>query len=301
MLRRAVTELDELGAEEIAQVPGLDADLERAREALRLHALMYEAHDEAGTLMVLEHASALIAILPDFSRALAWREEAAAALEAEADADASTGNFDEALAVIEPISLHWPERDGHEARIARYRNLRDDDQALREREAEFQTILDAAAERGESGAPDEGLRILRNRTAPGSLAEQKTRLVERLTAQLAEIDALSPQVEVAPDVEIVYKKNQPIVMTFRITDDYRVRETVLMLRAQGSSEYRDIPLSGPDGDNYSVEISPDIHQNGALEFYVEALDVSNHVGRLGSSSEPLLLRRKGLFKKILEY
>ena len=103
MLRRAVTELDELGAEEVAQVPGLDADLERAREALRLHALMYEAHDEAGTVMVLEHASALIAILPDFSRALVWREEAAAALEAEADADASTGNFDEALVVIEQI------------------------------------------------------------------------------------------------------------------------------------------------------------------------------------------------------
>ena len=299
MLRRAVAGLSGLEDDEIAAVPGLAGDLERAREALRLHTLMYRARDNGDNVQLLERASAMIEVLPDYSIAIAWREEAAVSLEAEAEAAAQSGQFERALAAIEPISRFWPEREGTEDRIARYRRLQEEHRRLREDESNYEGVLAAAAERGEAGAPDEGLRLLTNRRAPDSLAQRQRELVARLAAQLAELDASPPQVELAPGSELVYRKNHPVTITFRITDDYRVVDTVLMVRAQGSSEYGELPLSGPDGDRYSLEIGPELHQNQNLEIYFEALDVSGHVGRLGSPSEPLLLKRKGLLKKIL--
>jgi tetratricopeptide (TPR) repeat protein len=300
MLRRAVTSLSDLEDDEIATEPGLAEDLDRARAALHLRTLMFRAHDSGDSAQLLERATAMIEALPKYSTAVTYRDQAAASLDREAAAAAGEGDYDRAIASLEAIVEFWPERGGVDDRLAGYRKQQREslvDQAAR---ADYENLLATALGKGEAGAPDEGLRMIVTSAAPSGMSQRRRDVVAALEDRLAAFDGSPPRIELAADTELAYRKNNPAQVACLITDDYRVVKAVAMLRPLGSTEYREVPLSGSEGDRYTVEVAPDVHQNKDVEIYIEAVDVSGQVGRLGSASEPLQLKRgRGLFKRIL--
>jgi hypothetical protein len=300
MIRRALSGLAGMTDEEVAAVPGLGRDLERGREALQLQNLMIRAHDNGDHAQVLERAAALIAVLPDYSTAHNLRNEAASALEDEAESLATASEYVRAIAALQPVSEYWPDRDGLQDRLERYRELQDENLRMQNESDQFRQFIEAALERGENGVPDEGLKMLERRKAPASMEQAKREAITSLEARLAELDKSPPQIELVGGAELTYKKNESARLELLVTDDYRVVSVKAMLRPEGASAYRAIPLSEIEGGRYRLEISREIHQNGAVELYFEAIDISGHVGRLGSQTEPLVVARKGLFKRILK-
>jgi hypothetical protein len=61
---------------------------------------------------------------------------------------------------------------------------------------------------------------------------------------------------------------------------------------------RELPLT-VNRQFYTVELSPAFHQNGMVEFYVVATDVSGHTGSFGSPDHPQQLKRREGFRRIL--
>ena len=141
--------------------------------------------------------------------------------------------------------------------------------------------------------------MLERRKAPASLEQRKREAVASLEARLAALDASPPQIEIVGGAELTYKKNESSRLELLVSDDYRVVSVTAMLRGEGVSAYREIPLSAAGDGRYRLEISREIHRNGPVELYFEAIDISGHVGSLGSSTEPLVVARKGVFKRIL--
>lgn len=167
--------------------------------------------------------------------------------------------------------------------------------------ADYDEFLTRAISKAEGGAPDEGLRMIDGRAAPPGMDERRREVVAGLKRRLAEIDGEPPRVELAGEVELTYKKNKPVQIVCRITDDYRVVDAVAMLRSEGTEEYGAVALSAGEDGMYSLEVTPEVHQNKVVEIYFEASDPSGQIGRLGSASEPLELKRgRGLFKRILK-
>jgi hypothetical protein len=299
MIRRALSGLAGIRDEEIAAVPGLGRDLERGREVLQLQNLMIRARDNGDHAQVLERAAALIAVLPEYSTAHNLRNEAASALETEAESLATASEYVRAIATLQPVSQFWPERDGLQDRLERYRELQGESLRVQAEADEFRQFVEAALERGESGVPDEGLKMLERRKAPASMEQVKREAITSLEARLAELDVSPPQIELVGGAELTYKKNESARLELLVTDDYRVVSVKAMLRPEGASAYREIPLTEAEGGRYRIEISREIHSNGPVEVYFVAMDISGHTGSLGSPSEPLVVARKSVFKRIL--
>jgi hypothetical protein len=298
MIRRGVAGLSAMSQEEISSVPGLAADLQRGKTAIRLYTQMDRARRAGDSVQLLERATSMIGLLPDYSTAHEWREEAASSIEVDADALAKNGQVVLAIAALEPITRLWPERDGLQDRLNRYRSLQDENTRRQAEIAEYEEFLGAAIARGEAGEPEVGLQMLARRKAPESLEQRRREAVKDLEAQLARLDASPPEIALAPGTEHTYRKNQPFQVSVRITDDHHVEAAVAKIRSEGWSQFREFPLAGPTGDTYTVTVGADIHGNGVVLLYFEARDISGHVGRLGSSSDPIEFKRKGLFDRI---
>ena len=73
-----------------------------------------------------------------------------------------------------------------------------------------------------------------------------------------------------------------------------------MARPEGG-KYREIPLDKTQirAGYYKAEIQPGFHQNGTVDFYVVATDLSGHETDLGSRDQPMQLKRKQGFERIL--
>ena len=204
-----------------------------------------------------------------------------------------------AIAALGPVSQFWPDREGLQDRLERYRELQGESLLQQAEANEFRQVIEGALERGENGVPDEGLKMLERRKAPASMEQAKREAIASLEARLAELDVSPPEIELVGGAELTYKKNESARLELLATDDYRVVSVKAMLRPEGSSAYREIPLSETEGGRYRLEISREIHRNGPVEVYFDAMDISGHVGSLGSSAEPLVVARKGVFKRIL--
>jgi serine/threonine protein kinase len=298
MIRRGVAGLSASAREEIASVPGLAADLQRGQTAIQFFRQMDHARKAGDNVLLLERSTSMIELLPDYSTAHEWREEATSSIEVGAEALAENGRLVRAIATLEPITRWWPEREGLQGRLSRYRTLQDESLRRQAEVSDYDNFLAAAFARGEAGAPEEGLQMLARREAPESLAQRRREVIDSLEARLAELDASPPEIVLASGTEFTYRKNEPFHITCRINDDHRVVAVVANLRNESSSQYREIPLTEPDGDRYTLTVGPDLHGNGIVHLYIEARDVSGHVGRLGSPSEPIELKRKGFFDRI---
>jgi hypothetical protein len=84
-----------------------------------------------------------------------------------------------------------------------------------------------------------------------------------------------------------------------VSDDYGVERVVVHARNETDPEFLQLPLRPADDGSYRFVVTPELHGNRDLQFYVVAEDRSGHVGTLGAAEAPRTLERKKWFKKLL--
>jgi serine/threonine protein kinase len=263
----------------------LAAALEEARRALNVQALMLKAQRRGDWGEVLQQSTVLASLVPKYAQAAELREKAAASLEREADTLAAGGNYEVALARLETLRRSQPDRKGLAAHAERLKADQAADQQLA-------AVLATAEQTERDRAPEKGLAALAAAT-PGPRWEERFRQArERLARQLDQLDAGSPTVVLTPGVKLEYKKGEPGTITVRTQDDHGVKSARLFARVEGSVQYVELPLRPTSGPDHAAQISPSLHQNQTVEFYVVVSDHSGHTTQLGSAQKPLKLKRK---------
>ncbi len=290
MLRRGAAGLSGLSGLEISEIDGLGSDLGRARRALRLHAEMWDANSDDDHLVAITTAAELEAILPGYSGAAEAREQSAVELETRAEAWIAEHRYSDAIAVLESLTGVWPDRDAAAARIVWCREQID----LTERE---ESVIASALAKGEAGDPEGGLAVLTGMTPAPRLQEDHDRARATLESRLAAMDANPPTIEIATAMDLVFKKNGSITVPLRVIDDYRVEKVVVHAQNEADDGYLQIPLEKKDDGLFHFAVTPDLHGNKDVTFFVVARDHSGNVGRLGTGEEPKTIIRKKWFKK----
>lgn len=290
MLRRGAAGLVGMTGEEIAEVEGLADDLQRARRAVRLHTEMWDAQKLGDALGVVRSGGELHRVLPGYSGAPEVREQAALEIEARAEAAAERGQFDNAIAIFESLARVWPDRPGLTESLARCRGRADEG-----RKAE--SVIEAALAMGEGGDPEGGLAKLDSLDPDSGLEAEVERARTTLRTVLDGMDAQTPVVELAAAVDLGFKKGATLRIPLRVTDDYGVESVVVHARNEADDGYLQIPLE-PAGDGlYHFTVTPELHGNKKVFFYVVAGDQGGRTGSLGSEDSPQVIQRKRWFKK----
>ena len=132
------------------------------------------------------------------------------------------------------------------------------------------------------------------------LAAQFAAARARLEDLLARLDNDPPKLVLRDGYVLDYARGTVANLSFRVTDDYQVKDVKLMARPEGG-KYREIPLDTSQirAGYYTAAIPPSFHQNGTVDFYVLATDLSGHETGLGSPDQPMQLKRKQGFERIL--
>jgi hypothetical protein len=270
--------------------PSLPAELkegfETARRLVELHRLAEADAGEGKHAAVLERMAELSSLAPKLGDPLDLREKSAAALETEAEGLARAARYDEAVAKLEPLQRTWAGREGLAARLAGYRVAKDD-------EAKQQALLASIPAWERRKKPHEALDLLRGVKPTPHLQAQLEKARQRLEAQLAQLDQAPPVVELRPGVALEYSRGNPVQLELRVRDDYLVHSVKMMARPPGG-KMREMPLEEHRGGGYwSIELPVSFHQNGTVEFYVVATDLSGHEGSLGTREKPEKVTRIG--------
>jgi hypothetical protein len=200
------------------------------------------------------------------------------------------GRYPEALAALAPLQSTWPDRLGLASRIGSY-------QAYQQDEAAQVKILDALPGVERRRKPDEALEVIDKVKPTPHLAPRFAEARRRLEDQLTQLDRQPPRVVLRDGYSLTYSRGAVATLSFRATDDYRVKSVKLYVRPPGG-KMREMPLE-KSGLGYTVEIPPAVHQNGTVDFYVVATDSSGHEGALGSRDKPLQLTREQGFQRIV--
>lgn len=235
---------------------------------------------------VLEEVQNLERLLAGTREAAAAQERAAQALEQQAQAAERQGNYQQALSLLQTIERFLPARPGLAEKIHRLREIQAGQEQLRR-------ILDKALQLGNEGKPEQGLALLSDVPANAGMASEVAKLKEKLTAQLAAVDAGVPAVTPpAPGYKWEYGKGQVAKVEVKASDDHGVARVTLFFRKKGEKSYRSLPMTKTSAGTYIGEIVPAAHGNEDLEFYVLAEDHSGHQGLMANPDRPLELRRK---------
>ncbi|HEY6319963.1 MAG TPA: hypothetical protein VJA16_00210 [Thermoanaerobaculia bacterium] len=266
-------------------------DLDRARQAIDLDARLGRTDVGQAPQDVLRGATDLLALLPRYSRASALREQAARAIEDQADAALAAGDGERAAGLLGGLRQAWPDRPGLQDRFERI-------EGQRRADAQLDAVL-AAAGRAEAAAqPLQGLELLAGANPGGRYRERFRRERERLEEMLARLDAAPPSIALAPGFKLEYDKGAHVVVPLRITDDLAVKSAECWVRPEGAAAFRAVPVRHLSGADYAVDIPPELHQNRTLELYATASDNSGHRSLLGSRDQPLKLKRRNWIEKI---
>lgn len=274
-------------------LPGLglsataQADLARARQVADLYIKAEAAAKRKDHLVVLQQFGAMAGLMGDDPHDTSGlRDRAARAIEAEADALIKEARYDDGLARIAPLTSSWPDRPGLDAKVKAYRRQKDDEERVA-------ALLAAAANTERRKKPDEGLDLLRGVEPTPHLAAQYDQTIGRLRALLAKVDAAPPTVELRPGFLLEYDRGTFVNLSFRVKDDYKVRDVQVFARPSGG-KMRELTAEKERNAAYTVVMAPGFHQNDTVEVYVVATDVSGNQGYLGSRDKPLqITRRKG--------
>ncbi|HSG40470.1 MAG TPA: protein kinase [Thermoanaerobaculia bacterium] len=278
--------------QEAGMTPEVRADFDRARSLVRTYAEALVASERGEHVQVLERLAALEAQLPGLSDPEDLRGKAASALEAQAEELIREARYDAALAAIEPIGRTWSGRAGHEDRVARYQKYKGEEEAQEKILAAIPT-----AERRKS--PEEGLKMLEGVEPTPHLAPRFAEARARLEELLARLDKEAPKVVLRDGYYLEYARGTVAELSFRATDDHAVKDVKIMARAEGG-KFRELPAEQSRSFYFTVEIAPDFHKNGTVEIYVVATDLSGHEGYLGSRDQPLVLKRKQGFERLIQ-
>jgi len=283
LLRSAVVTGSGLGADLPA---GLQGDFERARKLVELHQLIETDAAKGRHAAVLERFAELEALAPGVSDPLELRTKAAQALETEAEALAAQARYDEALAKLAPLETAWKGREGLTARAAAYRKSKDDEP----KQAALLASLPAWERRKK---PHEALDLLRGVEPTPHLRAQIEEARKRLEGQLAQLDKAPPEITLRDGYFLEYSRGAVVELSFRVSDDYEVRSVKLMARPPGG-KMREYPLEvSRTAGYYTAEMPSSFHQNGTVELYVVATDISGNEGRFGTADKPMKLTRIG--------
>ncbi len=95
-----------------------------------------------------------------------------------------------------------------------------------------------------------------------------------------------------------YSRGTVVELSFRATDDYEVRGVKVLARPEGG-KFRELPIEKARAGYYTVTVDPGFHQNGTVDLYAVATDLSGHEGTLGSRDKPLQLKRKQGFERLI--
>ena len=291
MLRRAVAGLSGLSRQELDSDPELGRKLEHARRAVEAHTQLRQAERSGDPHELIARAGDMISILPDYSRSYALRDEAAAAVEARADAAISARDLPTALATLRGLERSWPDRVGLADRITWCEQQLQSD-------AEMESVLTRAAEAGTRDDPELGLRVLGGTAPTAPYSERFAALRARLEGQLAAMDANPPTISLPPDFDPVIRKNETVVVPLDVRDDYRVERVTAWLSDDPAVGYHELVLEASGGGLYPLRIDPQVHGNSGVVFYVVATDRSGHEFRLGSADQPLSLERRNWFQRL---
>jgi hypothetical protein len=283
VLRTAVATGAGLGAALPAE---LKESFGTARRLVELHRLAEADAAEGKHAAVLERMAGMASLSPELSDPLDLREKAAAAVEGEAEALAREARYDEAVAKLEPLQRTWSGRGGLDARVAGYRSAKED-------EARQKTLLDSIPSWERRKKPHEPLEMLRGIKPTPHLAGPIEEARKRLEAQLAQLDQGVPAIELRPGFGLEYSRGNPVQLGFRVRDDYQVRSVRLWAKPPGG-KMREVPLDQNIGGGYwSADLPVSYHQNGTVELYVQATDLSGHEGWFGTPDQPMKVTRIG--------
>lgn len=290
MLRRGVAGVAGLSRSEVRAVSGLEGDLARGREALTAHQELWAAQEGGDSFGVIEHAAALDTLLPEYSAARQLRDQAAASIRAEAEAAIEAKDYQGAIALLDRLHEALPDLAGVEERITWCR-----DRVAADREQ--QATLDHILAIGEAGDLEGALRALDAATPNSDWQQRYQQARRRLEAQLAELDAGFPVIELPDGFELAYRKNDTLVVPLKVTDDYRVQRVVVLVKTANHPEFREIQLEDMGEGSYPFEVGPELHENDWVQFYVVATDPSGHETRLGGPQGPLTIVKKKWYQK----
>jgi serine/threonine protein kinase len=284
----------EAGAgQEVGLAPEARLDYERAKSAVAAYAQVRAAAAQGNSIQTLERFATLAALLPKPSDPEDLRGQAAKAIEDQAEKLVHDGQYAGAVAQLEPVQRTWPDRPGLKERLAAYEKFKQD-------EARQGEILAALPNVERHRKPWDGLQMINGVEPTPHLASQFAAARARLEDLLARLDKDPPKLVLRDDYALDYARGTVVNLSFRATDDYQVKDVRLMARPEGG-KYREIPLDKTQirAGYYKAEIPPSFHQNGTVDFYVVATDLSGHETDLGSGDQPMQLKRKQGFERIL--
>ncbi|MGE5234952.1 MAG: protein kinase domain-containing protein [Acidobacteriota bacterium] len=285
LLQRALSGVSDAEVREIARTPKLQDEITTARKVVESNQALAKGVRENDPLRVVQEATVLLGLMPRANRAAAIREQAAATIEAEAEALIKGGQYAAAGASLEALRGVWPERPGLSEKIANVRSAHAAEQ-------QFSAALAEAAKAGQTGRPDRGLVILNGVSPTGTWEESFAAARRKLQAELAELDKQPPVVEIPRDFKFEYEKGKPVTVPVKVTDDFEVKSVAAYGRVEGEGAYVPLPVVGAGGSRYGIEVAPSFHRNETVEFYVVASDVSGHATMLGTKDAPIRLKRK---------
>ena len=261
-----------------------------SRQLLERVEAFEQAQNDSDLFATMALANGLQADYPRVEGSLQARERTAADIEQSIDRMIGSGRLEQAREAIGRLRALWPERAGLSSRLDRIAQM----MSSRDR---FEDLLRSIAQTGADSRPHEGLETLEGVQFPSSYQARADALRTQLRQQLASLDEQSPSVEVVGGVEAVeYRRGRPVSFELDISDDYEVVAVELGVRfdAAGSDTVR---LTRGENGRYAVLFAPNDHNNRPIAFWVTATDRSGQNGTLGSSSSPIELRRRGLFRR----
>jgi len=288
VLRNAV---DAGAGQEAGLSPAVRSDFDQARGVVEAYAQARAAAAKGDSLQVLERFATLTALLPKANDPEGLREKAAKTLETEADAMVREAHYPEALTRLSPLQRTWPERPGLEERLTRY-------QTYQQKEREQETLLAALPALERRKKPTEALEALRGVEPTPHLAARFGEARARLESLLARLDQQPPELVLREGFLLDYSRGTVAELSFRATDDYEVKSVKVLARPEGG-KFRELPLEKNRAGYYTVEITPSFHQNGTVDLYGVATDLSGHETYLGSREKPLQLKRKQGFERLI--
>ncbi|HEV3457060.1 MAG TPA: hypothetical protein VHG32_10905, partial [Thermoanaerobaculia bacterium] len=270
--------------------PSQHGDFARAKSLVGLYQRARAAAAGGDHAQVLEQFRAMQGLAKSLRDPLELRDKAAQAIEADALALARDGKYDESVARLGPVLGSWPERTGTKDLVKSY-------QAAAASEAQQVAILDSVPMYESRRKPSVPLEMLRPLQPTPHLEQRIAEIRQRLEAQLAQLDAQAPQVVLRPGYPLDYSRGTMITLSFRVTDDYEVKSVKIFARPE-AGKLRELTLQ-KSAFGWDVEIPPSFHQNGTVELYVVATDLSGHEGYLGTKDNPLRITRRQGFQQLL--
>jgi hypothetical protein len=266
-------------------------DLDRARQAVDLDGRLARADLAQAPQEALRNATDLLALLPRYPWASELREQAAKAIEDQADAALAAGDGERGATLLAGLRQAWPDRPGLAERSERL-------DAQRRADGQLEAMLAAAGRAEAAGQPLQGLEALGGVNPGARYRERFRRQRERLEELLARLDAAPPTIALAAGFKLEYEKGARIAVPLRITDDLAVASAECWVRPEGAAAFQAVPVRHLSGADYEVDIAPELHQNRTVELYALASDHSGHRSLLGSREQPLKLKRRTWIEKI---